>query len=118
MATFYYGNMICIALTGLPLEDWGDKQSEDFPRLLEAALTPVDESAEELEDTFDEGSYVKLSVGDLRLSQRLESDQLVGLSRVAYNALHSKLSDFSDALTAEEKLLILANLMLHMNDKE
>lgn len=111
-------NMICVALTGLPLEDWGDKQAEDFPRLLEAALTPVDENAEELEDTYDEGSYVKLSVGNLRLSQRLESDQLVGLSRVAYNTLHSKLSDFSDALTAEEKLLILANLMLHINDKE
>ena len=37
---------------------------------------------------------------------------------VVYDSLRSGLEEFGDALSAEEKLLVLTNLMLRLNDKE
>ena len=106
-------NLLAVALTGLPVEDWSDRQVEEFSNALDAALQEVESVPA---DGGTEGkASVRLSLGGITLEQSLPETELDGLSSVAYESVRSALHEFGDSLTPDEKILILANLMLHVN---
>lgn len=108
-------NLVAIALTGLPVEDWSDKQVEEFYSTLDAALSEI-ENVQDEPSNINAKSKVCLSIGDKRLEQALPNKEMEGLTNVAYESVRSTLSEFADSLTTDDKLLILANLMLHVNE--
>lgn len=108
-------NEIAVALTGLPIEDWSDKQVEDFESLLEAALSEIDSVQDDAVPLATQ-SHLQVCVGGQILEQFLPEQGLEGLANVAYQSVRSALNEFGDSLSTDEKLLLLANLMLHMNE--
>ena len=108
-------NMVAVALTGLPVEDWSDKQVEEFSALLDNSLSEI-ETVQDTDEAADSGAHVHLSIGGMTLEQALPDQEIEGLASVAYDSVHSALNEFGDSLSTEEKLLILANLMLHVNE--
>lgn len=108
-------NMLAVALTGLPIEDWSDRQVEAYPKLLDTALTEV-EQVDEAYGITDDSAALHLTLGGRTLEQALPDQELEGLSSVAYESVRSTLQEFGDSLSTNEKLLVLANLMLHINE--
>lgn len=108
---------IAIALTSLPLEDWSDQQAAVFPSLLEAALSEIEEAPEE-DETAILDAHIQVSLNGRKLSQPLSGEELFGLSAIAYDSMRSTLEEFGEALTTDEKLLVLANLIVRLNEKE
>ena len=107
--------MLAVALTGLPIEDWSDRQVEAYPKLLDTALTEV-EQVDEAYGITDDSAALHLTLGGRTLEQALPDQELEGLSSVAYESVRSTLQEFGDSLSTNEKLLVLANLMLHINE--
>jgi len=99
------------------LEDWSDQQAAAFPSLLEAALSEIEEAPEE-DETAILDAHVQVSLNGRTLSQPLSGEELFGLSAIAYDSMRSTLEEFGEALTTDEKLLVLANLLVRLNEKE
>lgn len=112
-------NMLAVALTGLPVVDWGDNQVNNITEIWDATLSEIesvteDESADELSMNT---PGIHLVLGGCSIKQSLKDSELEGISRVAYETVLHDISEFGDSMTTEEKLLVLANVILHMNDK-
>lgn len=108
-------NMIAVALTGLPVEDWSDTQVDEFSKMLNNALLEI-ESIHDEDVNAESGAHVRLSIGGRALEQALPNQEIEGMASVAYDSVRSALNEFGESLTTDEKLLILANLMLHINE--
>ncbi len=113
-----WNNLLAVALTGLPVEDWSDQQAADFPVLLDEAVSAVEEAPEETATDETDGSHIHLSLNGRVLSQSLPSKELEGLMENAYGKLRADLNKFANALSTEDKLLVLATLMVRMSEKE
>lgn len=110
-------NRVAVALTGLPVEDWSDKQIESFEALLEDALGAIEAPARSVEaDESFSGSGIKVSLNGHTVAHALGDAALEGMSSVAYDSLKSAMDEFGDALTMDDKILILASLLIHIND--
>ena len=113
-------NMLAIALTGLPVVDWGDNQVSNITEIWDTTLSEI-ESVTEDENT-DELSMntpgIHLVLGGCSIRQSLKDSELEGISRVVYETVLHDIAEFGDSMTTEEKLLVLANVILHMNDKQ
>lgn len=108
-------NMVAVALMGLPIEDWSDQQAPSFPGVLEKAITDVEQSTEV---TIDNGNQIVIALGNKVLKQSVLNRELEGIETVVYNSLRSTIGEYGDALSTDEKLLVLANLMVRLNEKE
>ena len=111
-------NLLAVAMTGLPIEDWSDQQAADFPGLLDESISVIEQAPEEMEVVDTAIPHVQISLGGRMLHHTLPSDEMEGLAIATYNSVRSALNEFGDALSTDEKLLVLAQLMLHMNEKE
>lgn len=112
-------NMLAVALTGLPVVDWGDNQINTITELWDNVLTEI-ESIEEGETSDEVASSVpgiQINLGGRSIRQPLKESELEGITRVAYETLLGDLSEFGESMSTEEKLLVLANVILHMNDR-
>lgn len=110
-------NMIAIALTTLPIEDWSDQHVETIADLLDRSISAIEAiSEEEASISTSSASRIQLQLDGRMISQTLPDEELSGTSLVLYNSLKSDMNDFMDSLSPEEKLLVLAKVILHMND--
>ena len=112
---FEWINMVAVALTGLPVEDWSDKQVEEFESLLDTSLSEV-ETAPDEERWNDSASRILLTVDGRTIEQPLPDRDIEGLASVAYDSVRSALNEFGESISTDDKLLILAKLMLHLNE--
>lgn len=108
-------NMIAIALTALPIEDWSDRQVTEFCGLLNDSLSEV-ENVNVCDDQSQSDSRIRITIGATTIDQSLPNMDLEGLGSVAYESVRSTLNEFADSLSTEEKLFILANMILHINE--
>ena len=108
-------NLCLEAVTGLSPEDWSDTQLCAFPSALDTALSSLEHSPAFTSQSGD--ANLVLSLQGRTLSESIPDKELEGLSQIAYHALRSTLDDYADAFSSGEKLQILANLMLHMNER-
>lgn len=110
-------NMLAVALTNLPVEDWSDQQAEAFPGLLDTALASVENASEESESQS-ATAHVDVAIAGKVVKQAIENEELMGLANVVYDSLRSTLNEYGDALTTEEKLTVIAHLLVRLNEKE
>ncbi len=112
-------NMIAVALTTLPIEDWSDQHVETIVDLLDRSISAVEAVNEEessIPSTIASGIHLQLD-GRI-ISQSLPDEELSGISYVAYDSVKSAINEFGDSLSPEDKLLVLAKVILHMNDQD
>ena len=109
-------NLIAVALTGLPVEDWADKHVEEFEGLLEAALSEIENVQDDDASLLASSSRIQVCIGGDILEQSLPEQELQGIGNVAYQSVRSALNEFAESLSTNEKLLLLAKLMLHINE--
>ncbi len=107
-------NMCATALTGLPIEDWSDAQIQNIDDSLTQVLQEL-EKAEETQTNTIEGNAIQISLGNMKVSQQLEDRPLDGLSELLYHSMKSSIEEYGDALTINDKVLVLANLILNLN---
>lgn len=111
-------NRFAIALTSLPVEDWSDQQLEAYPGLLSRALSQLEETHSSVQEEANAGSYIAVTLGNSTICQSLHGTELEGMAKVAYHSMRSTMEEFSDSLSTTDKLLVLANLLLRMNERE
>lgn len=110
-------NMCATALTGLPIEDWSDVQVQGINENLNLAITEI-EKTEVKASSIQSTDAIVVALGGKQISHSLENEPLEGLNQLLYHTMKSAINDYGDALTSEDKLLVLANLILHLNDKD
>ena len=108
-------DMTAVALTGLPLEDWSDQQMEAFQNILNETLLKI-ETVEEDSDESGSDTVVSITLEGKEFKQALKRNTLDGLATVALNSVQAALDEFGDAITNEEKILILTKALIGVTE--
>lgn len=112
-------NMLSVALTTLPVVDWGDMQINTIFEQWDSILAEVENVAEDDSAGLDMSTpSIQLVLGGRSIKQSLKETELEGISKVVYETVMHDITEFGDSMSAEEKLLVLANVILRMNDKQ
>ena len=112
-------NMLAVAMTTLPVVDWSDMQINTISELWNDILTEVENITENDNDSLDcDTPGIQIALGGRFIRQNLKETELEGIALVAYETILHDIIEFGESMSTDEKLLVLANVILNMNDKK
>ena len=94
----------------IAIEDWNDRQAENFIENIAESIAKVNGFQEEKIDTEEDGR-LSVSVDGICVEKVFSADAITPLGNTVLNNLRSVFEDYNDALEPEEQLAILAKLI-------
>ena len=102
-------------MTMLAVEDWSENTAADFFCDIEKYIQTVNGFTET--HNTDEGVKMSLDFGGTIYERNIETTEISGIAETALNNVEAALTEYGDAITAQERIALLLKLLKHEIDQ-
>lgn len=107
---YIWVNRFANAVTGFEIEYWNDEKETELEQCLEKILRQFEETSVNGNAMENEIRLVLERDGNQKIAQ-FDNKELSSTSQVMFNKMKSTIGNFGQALSAEEKMQVLAKLL-------
>ena len=98
-------------MTMLAVEDWSENTASEFFCDIDKYIKTVNEYTEAR--NADQGVKMSLDFGGTVYERNIETTEISGIAETALNNVESALTEYGDAITAQERIALLLKLLKH-----
>ena len=102
-------------MTMLAVEDWSENTASEFFCDIDKYIKTVNEYTEAR--NADQGVKMSLDFGGTVYERNIETTEISGIAETALNNVESALTEYGDAITAQERIALLLKLLKHEIDQ-